>query len=128
MLRFSVMVRKRVPYVIVARYTTLVQGTYRFAIADVSSFELGRFLVWRGSLIGSSPSFSMYFEESSDLVEWVACNGVPSPYDPGAQGEETVEIPFRRKHFRLRVDVGGNDAMCTFFTYGYMLARSGVLL
>jgi len=121
------MERRRVPHVIVPRYTTLGIGTFLFSAVDVSDFELGRFLVWRGNMIGANPRFEMHFEESSDLATRVACQGAPDPYEPAAQTDASVDVPFRRRHFRLRVDVGGTDALCTFCTYGYLLARRGVL-
>ncbi len=109
------MTGERVPIVLVPRFTGLV-GAQDFATVpvDVTPYTGGNITIWRGPLIGTSPTFTLFFEVSSDAQTWIK---VPltsegqAGYSPasGDAGALTIGVPFLRKWFRARIELAGTE-------------------
>lgn len=104
------------------RYSALAGASdYRYLPLDISSFAEGRVTLWRGTLSGTSPTFAMFVEYSTDRVVWVSQNG--PGYDSGANTALDVELDLSRKWMRVRVVLGGTDPAVTWWCSGSLVRR-----
>lgn len=101
------------------RFTTLVSdGTATTSFTstplEVSRFGSAQFQAWRGSIVGTSPTFKVYVEESLDGQEWVLPPGGAGGFDPGSLpgSLKNFSYAFRLRWFRLRVDFKGQFVTC----------------
>jgi hypothetical protein len=117
------MTGKRIPLILIPRYTSYVGvGDFYTAAMDVSAFESSVVHVWRGELIGDSPTISLAIEESHDQDTWAACSG-GSAFDPGEKTEVTKEVTLTKRFLRIAVTLGGSNTGATCLAYGYLNAR-----
>jgi hypothetical protein len=87
----------------------LAAGTYTTGGLNVTDFAGATVHVWRGPLIGTSPTVSFTFEESIDQESWTTCVG-DAGGDPGASAEGVYTITFKKRWFRVKVTLGGTGA------------------
>ena len=98
-----------VPIVLFPRFTSLLGATTFYGFAyDVRAYSAVRVTMWRGPLVGDpSATFKFYFEESTDRVNWVACNGTASGEDPGENAESQGSFAVTHRWFRSLVTMQG---------------------
>lgn len=116
------------PVVLYPRYTTLAglpgSGDLFFSTVamDVTPFQGGYINVWRGKLIGTGAT-KMNFQESSDGVKWTLCGGTTVDLDP-AENTETPYAPvFKKKWFRMTVELGATNNTLTLWAAGFLEER-----
>ena len=90
-------------------------GTYRSVGLGVTDFAAATVHVWRGPLIGTSPTVSFAFEESIDQENWTVCAG-DAGGDPGASAEGVYAITLKKRWFRIKVTLGGTNPGVTCWT------------
>ncbi len=116
------MVGELVPVVMVPRYTGMV-GAQDFVTVplEVSDYTGASLVVWRGPLIGTNPTFTVYMETSLDNVNWITS---PAGSDPGANTAALIAAPFSgRRWFRVRITLGGTAPGVTCWCAGHMELR-----
>lgn len=114
------------PVVMLPRYSCYSGAEDFITIAmDVTSYVTATLNVWRATLVGSSPTFGIYFEESTDQVGWSACGVAPSGHDPGAHTETQYVVTLAKRWFRVRVTLGGTsgDVVATCWCVGFFEDR-----
>ena len=99
------------------KFSTLVAldgGAMSFTSAplDVSRHGSAQFQAWRGPMLGSSPTFKVYLEESVDGETWTLPPGGTGGFDPGQGAVKSFSYAFRLRWFRLRVDFQGQFVTC----------------
>ena len=112
------------PVVMLPRYSCYSGAEDFITIAmDVTPYVKATLNVWRATLIGSSsPTFGIYFEESTDQIGWSLCAVSPSGHDPGAHTETQYVVTLAKRWFRTRVTLGG-DAVATCWCVGFFEER-----
>jgi hypothetical protein len=117
------------PLVLLPRYTTYVgastAGKEFVTIAmDVTDFQNAIVNSWRGKLIGSSPTFALTFQESTDQVTWSTCTGTNvSAYDPGEELEGQSVAALTKQWFRIKVVLGGTNPAGSCWAAGFLERR-----
>ena len=113
-----------IPLVLLPRYTTYAGASSFVTIAmDVTDYESAIVNVWRGLLIGTSPTFGITFQESTDQVTWSTCSGTSAGSDPGAETEAQYTATLKKRWFRVKVDLGGTDPIATCWAVGFLEER-----
>ncbi|MCK6478982.1 MAG: hypothetical protein HUU06_00405 [Planctomycetaceae bacterium] len=119
------------PLVLLPRYSTFV-GTstggagkeYVTIAMDVTEFERAILNCWRGKLLGTSPTFGLTFQESSDQQTWSTCAGTNvSAYDPGEETEGQASATISKQWFRVKVVLGGTAPAATCWAVGFLERR-----
>jgi len=113
------------PLVLLPRYTTYAGASEFVTIAmDVTEYSSALVNCWRGKLLGDSPTFLMVFEESSDQVNWTACDEM-DPFDPTEEHEVQKAPSFTKRWFRIKVTLGGALAspVATCWAVGFLVGR-----
>ena len=114
------------PLVLLPRYTTYAGASTFMTIAmDVTDYVNAIVNCWRGKLIsGTSPTFAMVFEESSDQVNWTTCSGGAS-FDPGQETEVQKIAALTKRWMRIKVTLGGTDPapVATCWAVGFLVHR-----
>jgi len=119
------------PLVLLPRYTTYVgasTGTvgkeYVTIAMDVTEFQTAIVNSWRGKMLGTSPTFGLTFQESSDQVNWTPCAGTNvSAYDPGEELEGQSTATLTKQWFRVKVVLGGTSPAGTCWAAGFLERR-----
>jgi hypothetical protein len=112
---------KPVPVVSLRHFTTLAgAGTFTGLPIDVRKYESLSMTLWRGKLLGSSPTFKVSIEESADKARWAP---IVHDVDPGDDTESTAEVQIRHRYLRWRVDLAGTDVMATTYLHGVFYPR-----
>jgi hypothetical protein len=114
-----------VPLVLLPRFSTFAgQSTFVTIAMDVTEYSAGIVNCWRGKLLGSSPVFTLTFEESSDQVTWATCGGTNvSGYDPGEETEGQANATLVKRWFRVKVILGGTTPAATCWAVGFLEQR-----
>jgi len=114
-----------VPVVLFQRFTSLLgAGSFEGFAFDVRAYEGARINMWRGPLVGSgSPTFSFFFQESTDRNTWVACEGTSAGEDPGADTESQVTFALSKRWFRAYVALAGTQPGVTCWAQGFLIKR-----
>jgi hypothetical protein len=112
-----------VPLVLIPRYTTYAgPSTFTTVAMDVTQYQSAIVNVWRGNLLGTSPTYNISFEESTDQVTWATCtNG--SGGDPGADTEAQYTPTLTKRWFRAKLVLGGTDPVVTTWAIGFLELR-----
>lgn len=113
------------PVVMLPRYSTYAGAEDFVTIAmDVTAYVTATLNVWRAALVGTSPTFAIAFEESTDQNNWTACTVSPaSTPDPGADTETQYTVTLAKRWFRVKVTLGGTDPVSTCWCVGFFEER-----
>lgn len=112
-----------VPLVMLPRYTSFVgAGDFTTIGMDVSDYSAAYLNCWRGAMLGTSPTFAISFEESTDQVTWSTCtNG--SGGDPTQNTEVQYTPTLKKRWFRVKVSLGGTNPAVTCWAMGFLEKR-----
>jgi hypothetical protein len=112
-----------VPLVLIPRYTTYL-GAFAFTTIgmEVTDYEKALVNVWRGPLSGTTPTFAVAFEESTDGVTWSTCTG-GSGGDPGENTETQYTPSCNKRWFRIKVTLAGTNPGATCWALGFLQMR-----
>ncbi|MCE9637734.1 MAG: hypothetical protein K8T90_18700 [Planctomycetes bacterium] len=113
------------PVVMLPRYSCYSGADDFITIAmDVTAYVKATMNVWRSPLVGTTPTFAIAFEESTDQNSWSACavSGTPFP-DPGADSETQYTATFTKRWFRVKVTLGGTAPVATCWCVGFFEER-----
>lgn len=96
-----------VPLVMIPRYTSYSgSGDFETTPIDVSAYEKAVLDYWRGKLLGgSTPTFRVHFQHSSDGQSW---SDIVTATDPGQDTVQTITVTFLKKWFRVKVALTGS--------------------
>jgi len=112
-----------VPLVLLPRYSTYVgAGTFTTIGMEVSDYSKAIVNVWRGALTGTTPTFAVVFEESTDQENWTTCTS-GSGGDPGPSTEAQYQPELNKRWFRIKVTLGGTDPAGTCWAIGFLEMR-----
>lgn len=110
---------EQVPLVMIPRFTTyLGAGEFATAPLDVERFAAVVLTVWRGYLLGTTPTFHLYLEAShdapADAADWVQLE------DLGLNDDQSVTVThdLTRRWLRVRVVLGGTNPAVTCWASG----------
>ena len=112
-----------VPLVLVPRYSTYV-GAHTFTTIgmEVTDYSKAIVNVWRGAVIGTSGTFQVSFEESTDQSNWTVCTSGGGG-DPGSDTEAQYSPEISKRWFRIKIVVGGTDPAVTCWAIGFLELR-----
>ncbi len=112
------------PVVMLPRYSCYSGADDFTTIAmDVTAYVKATLNVWRSPLVGTSPTFAIAFEESTDQNSWSACTVTPGTSDPGADTETQYDVTLTKRWFRVKVTLGGTDPVSTCWCVGFFEER-----
>lgn len=116
-----------VPLVMLPRYTTLAgspSSDFTTIAMDVTAYESVTLNLWRGPFVGgTTPSMTVYFEESTDQNDWADMTGVSggvavTPAGTEVSGTGTI----KKRWFRIRVELTG-DPVVSAWAVGFLEER-----
>lgn len=112
-----------VPLVLIPRYSSYAGASLFTTVAmDVTDYQSAIVNVWRGKLVGTSPTFAISFEESTDQDSWSTCtNG--SGGDPGSETEAQYNPTLTKRWFRAKITLAGTDPIGTCWAVGFLELR-----
>jgi hypothetical protein len=112
-----------VPVVLVPRYTSLVgSGTWTTIPLNVEEYCKGTITLWRGRMPGSGPpTFTAYFEDSHDGVDWTPFDA--GGEDPGADASDIVRFDLVRRWLRVRIVLTGTNTGVSCWAAGLFEKR-----
>lgn len=112
-----------VPLVLVPRFSTYAGATEFVTIAmDVTQYQNAIVNAWRAVLLGTSPTFLMELQESSDQVNWTTCTG-GTGFDPGQTTEVQKNAELNKRWFRIKVILTGTGVVATCWAVGFLEQR-----
>src|SRR5437870_2552997 len=93
-----------VPLVMVPRYTGLVgPQTFSTVPLDVTEYSDASLVLWRGPLVGTTPSFTAHFDVSQDAENWSMAAADSSP---SANAATAIGAGFTgHRWFRVRIEL-----------------------
>jgi hypothetical protein len=113
----------RVPVVLVPRFTTYVGQTDFWTLPiDVQAYSSVELMAWRGPLLGTAPTFTIFGMESIDRQHWSEVAGSTGD-DPGTNTEAAYDWQFSGRWFRLRVTLGGTAPGVSWWAQGFLEKR-----
>jgi hypothetical protein len=89
---------------------------------DVTAYVSATLNAWRSALVGTTPTFALAFEESTDQVTWTACSVSPSQPDPTST-ETQYSVTLKKRWFRVKVTLGGTAPVATCWCVGFFEER-----
>jgi len=113
-----------VPLVLLPRYSAYSgAGDFTTIGMEVTDYEQAIVNIYRGPLIGTSPTFGVTLEESTDQQTWSTCAGTTAGYDPtsGVEGQQTATL--KKRWFRVKVTLGGTSPVVTCWALGFLMLR-----
>jgi hypothetical protein len=111
------------PVVMLPRYSCYSgAGDFLTIAMDTTAYLKAVLNAWRSPLVGTTPTFELAFEESTDQVVWSACTVAPSQPDPTTTETQYV-VELRKRWFRVRVTLGGTDPVATCWCVGFFEER-----
>jgi hypothetical protein len=116
---------EQVQLVLLPRFSTYVGASTFYTIGmDVTEYQTASVNVWRGKLMGTTPTVAFTFQESTDQVNWTTCAGTNvNGYDPGEETEGQSSVTFTKKWFRVKVVLGGTSPAGTCWAVGFLEQR-----
>jgi hypothetical protein len=90
---------------------------------EVTDYEQAIVNVWRGPLIGTTPTFGVTLEESTDQQTWTTCAGTMGGSDPGSGFEAQLTATLKKRWFRIKVTLGGTNPVATCWALGFLMLR-----
>ena len=117
------MAGNRIPLVLMPRFSSYNGANNFYTIGmDVTDYESAEINAWRGSMLGTGPTFALSFEESTDQVNWSTCtNG--SGGDPGSNTEAQYVPTLSKRWFRVKLALGGTAPGVTCWAIGFLVQR-----
>jgi hypothetical protein len=113
-----------VPLVLLPRYSTYAgASTFTTIGMEVSEYSSASVNVWRGKLLGTTPTFGVTFEESIDQLTWSTCTGTSAGVDPGEETEALYTATLKKRWFRIKVVLGGTSPAATCWAIGFLEKR-----
>jgi len=113
-----------VPLVLLPRYSSFNGGSTFTTIAmEVTNYSKAIINVWRGKLLGTSPTIGFTFEESTDQLNWTTCANTSANADPGEESEAQYEPTLNKRWFRIRVALGGTSPAASCWAIGFLEMR-----
>lgn len=110
------------PIVLIPRFTSYAgAGDYTTVAMELREYVTATVTLWRGPLLGTSPTFKFWFEYSRDGVTWA--KEPVGGYDPGASAAMQISTGFPNRLFRIRVELGGTDPAVTCWCAGSIERR-----
>jgi len=112
-----------VPLVLVPRYSTFV-GAHSFTTTgmEVSDYSKAIVNVWRSEMLGTSPTFAVEFQESTDQSTWTTCTNGASA-DPGSNTEAQYSPELTKRWFRIKVTLTGTGPAVSAWAIGFLEMR-----
>lgn len=112
-----------VPLVLIPRFTSYIgANTFVTVGMDVSEYVKAIVNAWRGAMTGSTPTFALSFEESTDQDSWTTCTGGSSA-DPGANTEAQYTPTLAKRWFRVKLVLAGTQPCVTCWALGFLEMR-----
>jgi hypothetical protein len=112
------------PLVLIPRYSTYVGAhTFTSIALDVTAYSKAYVSVWRGTLTGTTPTFAVSFEESTDQDNWTTCTSGAGG-DPGADTEAQYTPDLKKRYFRIKVVLGGTNPAVSCWAMGSLERRT----
>lgn len=112
------------PVVMLPRYSCYSGADDFITIAmDVTAYLKATLNVWRSPLVGTTPTFAIAFQESTDQVSWSACSVSGGGSDPGADTETQYVVTLTKRWFRVKVTLAGTDPVATCWCVGFFEDR-----
>jgi hypothetical protein len=113
-----------VPLVMLPRYSSYIGAGDFYTIGmEVSDYTSAIVNTWRGAMLGSSPTFGITFQESTDQVNWTTCGGTTAASDPGASTEAQYTATLTKRWFRVKVTLGGTNPAVSCWAIGFLEMR-----
>lgn len=113
-----------VPLVMLPRFSSYSGATDFTTIGmEVADYTSAIINVWRGPLTGTSPTFGITFQESTDQVNWSTCSGTTANDDPGSGTEKQYTPTLKKRWFRVKVTLAGTDPGVTCWALGFLEMR-----
>ena len=113
-----------VPLVLIPRYTSYVgAGVFTTIGMEVQDYSKAVVNVWRGNMTGTTPTFGVTFEESTDQSTWTTCGGTTAMSDPGAVTEAQYTAVLTKRWFRVSLTLGGTDPAVSAWALGFLEMR-----
>ena len=112
-----------VPLVLWPRYSSFV-GANTFTTIGMEATDYSKAIVnvWRSTMIGTSGTFAVSFEESTDQLNWTTCTG-GSTADPGADTEAQYSPEITKRWFRIKVVTTGTNIAVSCWAIGFFEMR-----
>ncbi|MGE0190458.1 MAG: hypothetical protein AB7T63_00305 [Planctomycetota bacterium] len=112
-----------VPLVLLPRFSSYVGDTTFTTIAmDVTDYQSAIINVWRGPMTGTTPTYDISFQESTDQDNWTTCtNGTGG--DPGANTEAQYTPTLAKRWFRAKIVLTGTDPAVSCWAVGFLELR-----
>lgn len=113
-----------VPLVMLPRYSTYSgAATFTTIGMDVTDYQSVILNVWRAPLIGTSATWTITIEESTDQENWSTVTGTTPNFDPGASTEAQMSGTIKKRWLRVKVVVGGTNPSATCWAIGFLEMR-----
>ena len=116
-----------VPLVMMPRYSCYSGAdTFYTMPLDVTAYESVILNVWRSPLVGTTPTFGLTFQESTDAstdASWSTVTGVSAGVDPGADTETQYTGTLKKRWFRVKLVLGGTGPVSTCWAVGFLERR-----
>jgi hypothetical protein len=99
--------------------------TFMTIAMDVSAYSKATLNVWRSATVGTSPTFQLTFEESTDQVYWSTCTSSPTPAsnEPAVDTETQYTVTLAKRWFRVKIALGGTNPVSTCWCVGFFEER-----
>lgn len=112
------------PVVMIPRYSAYTGAdTFTTVPIEVSRYDSMLLSVWRSPLIGTSPTFTITFEQSMDQQTWSTITVSPANTDPGADAETQYSGSLTKRWFRVKIVLGGTNPVATCYVVGAFVMR-----
>ena len=113
-----------VPLVLIPRYSSYVGASAFTTIGmEVQDYAKAIVNVWRGNMTGTSPTFGVTFQESTDQLTWTTCAGTTAASDPGAETEAQYTATLTKRWFRVALTLAGTDPAASAWALGFLEMR-----
>jgi len=114
---------EQVPLVLLPRWTTFAgANTFVTVGLEVTDFDKAVVNVYVQPGAGTTPTFTVSFEESTDQDNWSACSGgTATAVTPSIETQFTPTIT--RRWFRIKVTLGGTNPVMSCWAIGFLQMR-----
>jgi hypothetical protein len=121
------MIGQQRPLILIPRYTSYMGAAdYVSAPIDVTAYSDASVTVWRGRLLGTTPTFKFYIQLSTDAITWTDFDldpGVAVWIDPGQDLTRARSIPLLYRFLRAKVTTAGTGVAVSCWATGLVVDR-----